>query len=81
MAQKIGYIHKGRLGKLVDIDTLHLSQRRGLVISCRPLSRLIFFIETELNLYDYEVIDDEKICISDAFDLQGSLIKIIYREK
>ena len=81
MAQKIGYISKGNLGELVDIEALHLSQRQALIISSKDISKLIFFIETELGLFDYEVIDDEKISISDAFNLQKSLIKIIYREK
>lgn len=81
IAQKIGYINKGSLKELIDIETLYLSQRQALTVSSKEISKLIFYIETELGLFDYEVIDDEKICISDAFNLQKSLIKIIYRER
>jgi ABC-type multidrug transport system ATPase subunit len=77
LADHIGVLHYGELIDEISADERQKDQQDYLEIHSDELPRLILIIERELEMYDYEVIDDHIIRILEQLDNEKIISKLV----
>lgn len=78
LVSRIGMLNKGQLIEELSIHDLHHQQQDYLSIKTSMLPKLLTVIERELNIYDYEVIDDETVHILDEISKDHNIMKVLH---
>lgn len=73
LANRIGIIHKGQLIEEMDLKTLMENNRQYLQIQSSSSSETSRILETQLDIFDYEVIEDNILRVYEKIN-QAALI-------
>ncbi len=71
LATKYGFIHKGSIIKEISSKQLHLECRSYLHLKVNSLSNISSILEKDLNVSDYEFLQDNTIKIYDKTNLEN----------
>lgn len=80
LVDKIGVLHDGRLIEQIDTEELQIHQQAYLSIKSYELPKVLIVLERYLNLFDFEVVDDETVHILENFGASNEIIEGLSKE-
>ena len=79
VATTIGVIHEGKLLKEIKLKDLRKQNRKYVEFEVSDDSKTTMLLETEFNIYDYEVYPDNKVRIYTAHDKISEINRLIVK--
>lgn len=79
LADVFGVLHYGEMIETISSKELYINQKSHLEIQSSNLPHLLMVLERSLQIYDYEVIDENLVYITENYD-QDNIVQTLYAQ-